>query len=147
MVGVELPDERLSLKMGRQHIHGGRHHPTRAAPVRIKIDSYRQVALTDRAGECLIVERNWPLEQNRLRAFSALRAVDNLAGLDAIPSIAKQTAHRELLNRRFYLSLHFHSLRFPVSHDGCTTAKFAAGRRCRSRVQSSINVWSRNFAL
>ena len=37
---------------------------------------------------------------------SALRTVGDLAGADAIPCVAKLTAHREFLSRRFCICLH-----------------------------------------
>src|SRR6266849_848097 len=106
MIGVELADERFSLKVRGKGVNGWRHHPARAAPVGVEVDSDRDVAFIDGAGECLIGKRDWTLEQNWLAAFSALRPGSDFASVDAVPCVAELAAHRELLGSLFCLSFH-----------------------------------------
>src|SRR5690348_13546081 len=92
--------------MRGESVNGGRHHSTRAAPVGVEIDGDGHLAVVDGACEGLVVQRKRTLEENRLGALTAFWTVGHLAGVDAVPRIAKLTTHRELETRRFRFSLH-----------------------------------------
>jgi hypothetical protein len=103
---VELCDECFSLEVRGEGVDGGRHHPAGAAPVGVEVDGDRDVAFINSAGEGLVGEKDWTLQQDRLAALSALRAGRDFAGVDAIPCVAELTANRELFDSFFCLSFH-----------------------------------------
>src|ERR1700720_725173 len=92
--------------MRGEGVDGGRHHPAGTAPIGVKVDSDRDVALVDGASKGLIGEGDWTLQKDRLAALPAFRTGRDFAGGDAGPRVAELAAHRELLSRLFCLSLH-----------------------------------------
>src|SRR6266550_5366656 len=112
--------------MCSQGVDRGCHHSARSTPIRVEVDSDREVTLADGARERLVIQRNWTLEQDWLGAFTAFRAVSDFAGRDSVPRIAKLTTHGELLTRRFCFSLHSILEVVPgYRDDEHTTAQFA----------------------
>ena len=95
-IGVELGDERDALLLARELIderapssYKARTSPRRSPPAPAP-------RLGDRPRERFIVELERPVEQHRLAAFAAFRAVGGASGVDAIPCAAELAAQREM---------------------------------------------------
>jgi hypothetical protein len=64
----------MRLKFGRSFLENRRHHPTRAAPSRPKINQQGQITLVQMLGEALLAQGNGLRAEERLRARAALPA-------------------------------------------------------------------------
>ncbi len=103
-VGVELEHEEVPRAFAGQVIKQGRHDFAGLTPVSVKVNEHRHIAVGDDAVKGSVGDCDWPVEQERPAALSALRPVPYAVHAHAVQLTTERTGDRRL----FWISLRFH---------------------------------------